>query len=70
METAAPISAVEAQPPLSPWQLFWRRLKQRRIAMAGGAILIVLYLVALLAGFVAPYNYDRQDRSRFFHPPI
>lgn len=55
--------------PLSPWQLFWRRLKSRRIAMAGGVVLIVLYLVALLAGFIAPYSYDRQDRDRFFHPP-
>jgi peptide/nickel transport system permease protein len=54
---------------LSPWQLFWRRLKQRRIAMFGGAILVVLYLMALFAGFVAPYSYNRQDRDRFFHPP-
>ena len=37
--------------------------------MVGGVILIFLYLVALLAGFVAPYRYDRQDRDRFFHPP-
>lgn len=58
-----------APQPLSPWRLFWRRLKRRRIALAGGAILIVLYLVALLAGFIAPYSYERQDRDRFFHPP-
>ena len=38
--------------------------------MAGGAILIVLYLVALLAGFVAPYGYDRLDTNYSFHPPI
>jgi len=38
--------------------------------MAGGVVLIALYLVALFAGFVVPYNYDRQDRDRFFHPPI
>ncbi len=38
--------------------------------MVGGAILIALYLVALLAGFFAPYSYQRQDRDRFFHPPI
>jgi peptide/nickel transport system permease protein len=69
METAMPISAAEAQAPLSPWQLFRRRLRQRRIAMVGGVILIVLYLLALFAGFVAPYSYDRQDRDRFFHPP-
>jgi peptide/nickel transport system permease protein len=59
-----------AQQPLSPWQLFWRRLKGRRIAMVGGMILIFLYLVALLAGFVAPYSYDRLDTNYSFHPPI
>ena len=69
MNEFAPNQNPSAQVPLSPWQLFRRRLKQRRIAMAGGVILIVLYLVALLAGFVAPYSFDRQDRDRFFHPP-
>jgi peptide/nickel transport system permease protein len=70
MEATPSTRNVAEQQPLSPWQLFWRRLKQRRIAMVGGAILIVLYFVALLAGFIAPYNYQRQDRDRFFHPPI
>ena len=69
MNETAPNQNSSAQLPLSPWQLFRQRLMQRRIAMAGGAILIVLYLVALLAGFVAPYSFDRQDRDRFFHPP-
>src|SRR5271170_7111863 len=70
METATPISTAEAQITLSPWQLFWRRLKQRKIAMTGGVILIFLYLVAIFAGFISPYHYERQDRDRFFHPPI
>ena len=70
MEATAPIPNAETQIALSPWQLFWRRLKQRRIAMIGGVILIFLYLVALLAGFVAPYNFDRLDTNYSFHPPI
>lgn len=55
--------------PLSPGQLFWRRLKRRRFAMFGGLVLIALYLMSLFAGFVAPYHFERQDRDRFFHPP-
>jgi len=70
METATPTQIPDAEQPLSPWQLFRRRLKQRRIAMAGGVILIFLYLMALLAGFVAPYNFDRLDTNYSFHPPI
>jgi peptide/nickel transport system permease protein len=54
---------------LSPWQIFWRRLRRRRLAMTGGVILIVLYTLALFAGFVAPYSFERQDRERFFHRP-
>lgn len=54
---------------LSPGQIFWRRLRRRRMAMAGGIILILLYGIALLAGFFAPHHYETQDRDRFFHPP-
>jgi len=70
METTAPISTAEKQIALSPWQLFWQRLKRRKIAMFGGVVLISLYLVAIFAGFISPYDYERQDRDRFFHPPI
>ena len=70
MDKIATTQHPDAEQPLSPWQLFWRRLKQRRIAMIGGVILIFLYLVALFAGFVAPYGYDRLDTNYSFHPPI
>jgi peptide/nickel transport system permease protein len=70
MEPAAPISIAGPKRALSPWRLFWQRLKRRRIAMFGGAVLIFIYLVAIFAGFISPYHYERQDRDRFFHPPI
>jgi peptide/nickel transport system permease protein len=70
METTASISTIETKVALSPWQLFWQRLKRRRIAMFGGIVLIFLYVVAIFAGFISPYDYQRQDRDRFFHPPI
>ncbi|MDB6021630.1 MAG: oligopeptide transport system permease protein AppC [Pedosphaera sp.] len=53
----------------SPWGIFWKRLRRQRVALIGGIILILLYLAALFAGFIAPYGYERQDRERFFHPP-
>lgn len=64
------MSAAANTAPVSPGQIFWRRLRTYRTAMAGGVILIGLYLLALFAGFVAPFHYERQDRERFFHPPI
>lgn len=65
MSTPSPI----APAPTSPGQLFWRRLRTHRTAMAGGVVLIVLYGLSLLAGFVAPYRYDQLDKERSFHPP-
>jgi peptide/nickel transport system permease protein len=73
METSPAMSDAEALAAAvaleSPWRIFWRRLRRQRIAMAGGIILIALYLVMMFAGFVAPYGDERQDRERFFHPP-
>jgi peptide/nickel transport system permease protein len=69
MDTTLPTQNATTPKPLSPWQLFWLRLKRRRIAMVGGVILVVLYLVALFAGFIAPYHYDRINKNGFFHPP-
>ena len=69
METASPSRNPNQRLHLSPWQLFWQRLSRRKIAMAGGAILICLYVVALFAGFIAPYRYDRIDTNNSFHPP-
>ena len=47
----------------SPWQIFWRRLRKQKIALVGGVIVIFLYLIALFAGFIAPYGYERQDQA-------
>jgi peptide/nickel transport system permease protein len=74
METAPQSAEIEAAAKAeagmeSPWRILWQRLRKQKIALTGGIILIILYLVSLFAGFVAPYGYERQDRPRFFHPP-
>ena len=70
LETSGIDLVLDSSPVIeSPWRIFWNRLKHQRIAFVGGMILIVLYLVALFASFIAPYGYERQDRERFFHPP-
>jgi peptide/nickel transport system permease protein len=55
--------------PWSPWRDFWRHLRRSPLAVAGGALLVVLYLLALFAPFFAPYAESDIDRDRFFHPP-
>jgi peptide/nickel transport system permease protein len=68
----APDAEGEAQAPRapqSPWMIFWRQFRRSQIAVLGGAVLLVLYTLALLAPFVAPYPEDQMDRERFFHAP-
>ena len=55
--------------PRSPWSLFWRQFRRSQIAVAGGALLLVLYGLALFAPFVSPYAPETMDRQRFYHPP-
>jgi peptide/nickel transport system permease protein len=50
--------------------LAWQQLRKHRVAMVGGAILVVLYTLALFADFIAPYSLDWSDRGHFYHPPI
>ncbi len=53
----------------SPAALAWRQLRKHRVALIGGAILIILYTLSLLGDFIAPYSLDYTDRERFFHHP-
>ena len=47
----------------------WRRFKANRMGVIGAVILIVLYLVALLAPFLAPYGITVQHRGDVYRPP-
>jgi peptide/nickel transport system permease protein len=53
----------------SPAAMFWRQLRKSPIAIGGGVLLGIFYLLALLAPFVAPYPQELMDRTRFYHPP-
>jgi peptide/nickel transport system permease protein len=46
-----------------------RALTSHPLALAGGVVLVLFYLLALAAPFVAPYAADEIDRARFYHPP-
>src|SRR4051794_22452135 len=58
-----------AAAPESPARIFWRHLKKSPLAIIGGAVLLLFYLLAVIAPFVAPYSEEEMDRRRYFHPP-
>ncbi len=51
------------------WYLAWRKFKKNRLALASGAMLIVLYMMTLFSGFIAPYEADHRFGGRDFVPP-
>ncbi|HEY2955183.1 MAG TPA: ABC transporter permease [Candidatus Eisenbacteria bacterium] len=67
----APASAARRgePPPLSPGRMFWRQFKKSPLGVAGGALLVLFYAIALFAPFLAPYSQESMDRERFYHPP-
>src|SRR3989304_5991734 len=62
-------NAAQAVAPRTPAQLAGRQLRKHRLALVGGAILILLYSMSLFADFIAPYTLDTSDRTKFYHPP-
>lgn len=53
----------------APHGRFWRQLRRSPTAVTGGAFLVLLYGVAALGGFLAPYPEASADRDRFYQPP-
>jgi peptide/nickel transport system permease protein len=50
-------------------QLIWLKFLHNRAAMAGGTVIIALYLTAIFAGFLAPYDADTRYDSAIYVPP-
>ena len=51
------------------WRTIWQRLLRHRMATYGGIILIVIYFLVILAGFISPYGYRETFKEHFFHHP-
>ena len=47
----------------------WHQLKKNKIAVVSMIVLILLFLTAILAPVLAPYNYDKEDFSASFAKP-
>ena len=68
MQAGRGINAEERYYIASQWQLMWRKFAKHKLAVTGGMVLFIFYLLAVLAEFVAPYGpLDRTDYRH--HPP-
>ncbi len=51
------------------WRLMVRRFMQSKLSVAGGIVLIIMYLMALFADFLVPYNYNDLDSNNQWAAP-
>jgi len=52
----------------SQWQLMWRKFIKHKLAVVGGTILTIFYLLSILAEIVAPYNPLERSSYRYCPP--
>lgn len=55
---------------LSQWQLIWYNFKRHRAALVGGVVVLLFYLVALFAEFIAPYDPLHREMYSPLVPPM
>jgi peptide/nickel transport system permease protein len=63
------LSAEERYYLASQWQMMWQKFRRHKLAMIGGVVLIILYLSAIFADFVAPYPKEIRFEKYGYHPP-
>lgn len=61
--------SLEAIYAASQWQLMWRKFVRNKVAIIGGIVILLYYLCALFAGFVAPYTLSTRFRKYIYMPP-
>jgi peptide/nickel transport system permease protein len=59
----------ESRYALSQGQLMWRKFVRNRAALVGGIIVVLFYLSAAFADFLAPYTLSTRFRDRIYLPP-
>ena len=59
----------EAHYGLSQWRLMLRKFKRSKTAIIGGIFVLIFYLSALFANFLAPYGGDQRFTDYLYAPP-
>src|SRR5690606_14818718 len=53
----------------SQLRLMWWKFKRHKVALASGIFLAALYLLILVAEFIAPYNLHTRNMDYIYSPP-
>jgi peptide/nickel transport system permease protein len=69
MSKPSKLSAEEQYYLASQWQLMWQKFRRHKLAVIGGSILALLYVIAIFADFLAPYTPEQRFAHFPYHPP-
>ena len=53
----------------SQWRLMWWKFRRHKVAMFCGVVIILLYVVALIPEFLAPFDPNAHNARYIFAPP-
>ena len=53
----------------SQWRLMWWAFRRHKLAMVGGTIVLLFYLVAAFCEFVSPFDPEATSARDVYHPP-
>lgn len=53
----------------SQWRLMWWKFRKHKLAVAGGLVVLSLYIVALFCEVIAPYTLESRDATYTYAPP-
>jgi peptide/nickel transport system permease protein len=53
----------------SQWRLMWLTFRRHKLAVVCAVIVLLLYLIAAFAEFLAPYNPESQEAVNAYRPP-
>ena len=67
--TVRETAAQEAYWMASQWQLMWRKFRRHHLALVGGAVLILFYLLGIFCDFFSPYTIRERFQGLQNHPP-
>ncbi len=66
----APTAEAEAKAFVaSQWQLIWWKFRRHKVAMAGGVVAILMYLIAVFVEFLAPFSAETFWPDYTYAPP-
>lgn len=70
MSVVDPASVPAAPKPMTPIQEFWHYFKRNKGAVIGLVYVVLMLLIAIFAGALAPHAPAEQFRDALLHPPV